>query len=210
MENGLGRLKIGLKTGDEPFLKSGKPTGFDLKSFWQWSTSDLVNNSTRGVLAEYLVAQSLGLRAESPRESWARWDLETPDGIKIEVKSAALVQTWHQDRLSTPSFNYRATVGWDADTNRQSDRAEREADVYVFALLAHEHKPTIDPLDIDQWKFYVAATRAIEARRRSQHSILLSSLEKLCADDSEPLWRGPLTFGQQLAQAIADVAAPAE
>jgi hypothetical protein len=201
-EHDLGRLKIGLKTGDEPFFISGKPATFDLKSFWQWSTSDLVNNSTRGVLAEYLVAQSLGLRAETPREPWARWDLETEDGIKIEVKSAALVQSWHQDRLSDPSFNYRATVGWDADTNRQSDRAERQADVYVFALLAHEHKPTIDPLNLDQWRFYVAATRAIEARQRSQHSISLTSLERLCQDESQPLWQGPRHFGAELAETI--------
>jgi hypothetical protein len=206
-ENDLGRLTIGLKTGDEPFLIAGKPAAFDLKSFWQWSTSDLVNNSTRGVLAEYLVAQSLGLRAETPREPWARWDLETEDGIKIEVKSAALVQSWHQDRLSNPSFNYRATVGWDADTNRQSDRAAREADVYVFALLAHEHKPTINPLDLDQWRFYVAATRAIEARQRSQHSISLSSLERLCQDQDQPLWQGPLKFGSDLAQAIPFIGA---
>jgi hypothetical protein len=31
--------------------------------------------------------------------------------------------------------------------------AKRQADVYVFALLAHEDRTTIDPLDLDQWKF---------------------------------------------------------
>ena len=167
MENDLGRLRTELKTGEEPFLTSGKPAGFDLKSFWQWSTSDLVNNTTRGILAEYLVAQSLGLDVTRPREPWANFDLKTKDGVKIEIKSAALVQSWHQDRLSKPEFEYRETLGWDADTNRQSDRPARYADVYVFALLAHEHKPSINPIDIDQWKFYVTATRAIEARQGS-------------------------------------------
>jgi len=207
--NDLGRLAVELKTGDEPFLISGEPAGFDLRSFWQWTASDLVNNSTRGVLAEYLVARSLRLKVESPRDAWAKFDVETDARIRIEVKSAALVQSWHQERLSKPSFNYPETVGWDADTNRSTGSSSRHADVYVFALLAHEHKPSIDPMSLDQWKFYVAATSAIASRQRSQHSITLTSLEALCQDDGQPMWRGPVPYGAELARTITEVASAA-
>ena len=57
--------------------------------------------------------------------------------------------------------------------------AKRHADVYVFALLAHTDKLTVDPLNINQWEFYVLPTTALDERKRSQHSITLKSLEDL-------------------------------
>lgn len=68
---------------------------------------------------------------------------------------------------------------WDPDTNMLSTGAQRQADVYVFAVLAHSDKATIDPLNANQWQFYVVQTTTLNARTRSQHSITLKSLEKL-------------------------------
>ena len=70
-------------------------------------------------------------------------------------------------------------MAWDADTNRQALESKRQADVYVFALLAHREQETIDPLNLDQWDFYVLPTRVLNARARSQHSITLRSLDAL-------------------------------
>lgn len=203
---GLDALKVEIKSGDEPFSLQGTPTEFDLKSFWQWSTSDLVANSIRGVLAEYLVAKSLNLDVSRPREVWAAFDLETTDDVKIEVKSAAAVQSWHQNKLSPITFSYPETLAWDANTNAMATEKARQADVYVFALLAHTHKPTVDPMKIEQWKFYVVATAALNARVRSQHSITIRSLEAECAKPGATQWLGPVDYGKPLAEAIAKVA----
>lgn len=180
MTKNLDRLTISRKTGKERFHSHGQDLGFDLLSFWQWAGSDLVSNATRGRIAEYIVAHALGLAADDVRDEWAAFDLKTPSGIKIEVKSAAHVQSWHQIKLSSIIFKTAKTRAWDAETNIQSREACRQADVYVFALLAHTDKNTIDPLNIDQWRFYVLPTTALNARTRSQHSITLKSLEKLC------------------------------
>ncbi len=177
----LGRLPTARKTGTEAFHIAGRQTGFDLLSFWQWSVSDLVSNATRGRLAEYIVARALGLATDGICDEWAPFDLETQSGIKIEVKSAAYVQSWHQERLSSITFVTPKRRAWDADTNMQSKEAKRQADVYVFALLAHKEKATIDPLDISQWEFYVLPTATLDARTRSQHSITLKSLQNLCS-----------------------------
>jgi hypothetical protein len=37
----------------------------------------------------------------------------------------------------------------------------------------------INPLDLDQWEFYVVPTSVLERRERSQHSITLTSLQGL-------------------------------
>ena len=146
-------------------------------------TADAERNATRGVLAEYLVAQALGISDGCVREEWAECDLETPDGTLVEVKSAAYIQSWHQERLSHVSFRVPKTRGWDRETNRQDDDPRRKADVYVFALLAHGDQATLDPLNVSQWQFYVLPTHALDERERSQHSITLPSLRKLAGEE---------------------------
>jgi len=178
----LGRMNATRKEGRESFHSNGRQLPFDLLSYWQWSASDLVSNATRGIVSEYIVACALGLTENGVRDEWAAYDLETPSGIKIEVKSAAYLQSWHQERLSPVKFVVPKTRAWDADTNTQSQESKRQADVYVFALLVHTDKETVDPLNIDQWHFYVLPTAVLDARKRSQHSITLKSLEKLCSE----------------------------
>lgn len=182
MERDLERILVSRKTGDELFRAAGDDLGFTLLDFWQWSASDLVSNATRGRLAEYVVAKALGASTSGVRNEWDAYDLRTESGIRgirVEVKSAAYVQTWFQKQFSSIAFLTRPTRAWDADTNRLSSDAKRQADVYVFALLGHRDKSTVDPLNIDQWQFYVLSTQALNARTRSQHSITLKSLAAL-------------------------------
>jgi hypothetical protein len=176
MANDLGRIKVERRLGDERFLSDGHDLGFDLLSFWQWNTSDLVSNATRGVLAEYIVARALGVDVTGVRGEWAAYDLTAPSGLKIEVKSAAYLQSWSQRELSRIEFSTRKTRTWDPETNRQAKKAARHADVYVYALLAHQEKKTLNPLDVSQWEFYVLTRTILDARKRSQYSITLKSL----------------------------------
>src|SRR5436309_1595976 len=98
MADDLGRIEHTRKTGAERFRSDGKDLGFDILSFWQWMCSDLVSNATRGILAEFLVARALGVGREDIRDEWAAYDIETPDGVKVEVKSSAYIQSWAQQR----------------------------------------------------------------------------------------------------------------
>ena len=43
----------------------------------------------------------------------------------------------------------------------------------------HEDQETIDPLNIDQWHFFVLPTAILDTRERSQHSITLRTLKAL-------------------------------
>jgi hypothetical protein len=178
MTTNLDHLTVRLKNGDEAFHDHGAAVGYVLVDFWRWSVSDLVSNATRGRLAEFIVAKALGISTDIVRDEWQAFDLETSAGFKIEVKSAAYVQSWKQRTLSSIKFLTRKTSVWNQETNETSE-ARRQADVYVFALLAHQDKLTIDPLDVRQWQFYVLPTRVLDGRERSQHSITLKTLEKL-------------------------------
>jgi len=160
------------------FHAGGLPIGFDLLSFWRWSASDLVSNVYRGVLAEYLVATALGI-ADGVRTEWDACDLRTESGLLVEVKSAAYLQSWKQQALSPVSFDIGLKKGWDAATNTYAPAPCRAATVYVFALLAHRDKPTLDPLDVTQWEFYAVSTKKLEAAFGNQARIALNALRRI-------------------------------
>jgi hypothetical protein len=102
-----------------------------------------------------------------------------PEGWRVEVKSAAYLQSWAQSQLSEISFAIALASGWDAQTGQTSTDVLRRSDVYVFRLLRHQDKQTLDPLDLDQWIFHVLPTRVLDERRPSQKTVRLSSLERL-------------------------------
>lgn len=189
-------LKTAKKTGSERFLLNGDCLPFDLLSFWQWSSSDLVSNALRGVLAEYIVTIAVSSK-ENIRTEWDAYDVETPEGIKVEVKSGAYIQSWSQEKLSTIQFGIEQTQGWDARTNTYSTKRKRQADVYVFCVLTHKKQNTINPLDLDQWIFYVISTSRLTEAVAAQKTISLSSLLRV----------GPreVTF-HQIHEAIIDAA----
>jgi hypothetical protein len=173
----LDAIEGGPKTGQEHFRSDGEPLGFQLLDFWRWSASDLVGNTARGILAEYLVAQALG-SAQPTRDEWLPFDVLSAGGLRVQVKSAAYLQSWYQSKPSRIAFSIRATRSWDPKTNVLAAQPTRECDVYVFALLAHREKATLDPMDVTQWLFYVLSRAEVDGYTRSQHSITLPSLDR--------------------------------
>lgn len=175
----LDRIQATVKMGQEQLTYNQKPLGFSLLDFWRWSVWDILSNATRGRFAEFIVATATNIERTQLRDEWSAYDLETPDGIKIEIKSAAYVQSWFQRTLSKISFSIKAAHYWDNLTNKHSDIKKRHADIYVFCLLHHDNKQTIDPLNMNHWEFYVMATKELNDYTRSQHSITLKSLQRL-------------------------------
>jgi hypothetical protein len=181
VSEGLPRLEVKRRSGAEPFTCGGAPVGFDLLSFWQWASSDLASNILRGVLAEYLVSQALGV-ASGLRDPWQAYDIVSPGGLTIEVKSAAYLQSWWQRSHSAISFTVRETRAWSAGTNALATTAQRQAALYVFALLGHRDKATLNPLDLDQWEFYLVPSRVLAERVGAAKQLTFKRLLSLRPD----------------------------
>jgi hypothetical protein len=166
------------RTGKEGFHRDGKPVGPRLVDFWRWADSDLLSNALRGRLAEYLVAIDIGV-VPGVRTEWASYDLLSPGGVKVEVKSAAYVQGWHQERPSRIVFGIAPTREWTTETGEYGDRKRRHADAYVFALLGTNEMADPDPLNVAHWQFYVADTKMLTKRLGEQKTLTLPSLLRL-------------------------------
>jgi len=163
---------------DEVFEHAGETilARSTIKDFWQWAYSDLVGNTDRGTLAEYIVAKAIGDERKT-RNSWESFDLTAFDGTNVEVKSASFVQSWHQNQLTRVQFSIKKTQEWDPKTNTFIAPAKRHSDVYVFCLLSETVKDNLDPLNLNQWEFYVLATKEIDRDFGDRKSISLSQVK---------------------------------
>jgi hypothetical protein len=156
-------------------------THLNKQEFHAWAYHDLLTNTTRGLLAEYIVAKALGALTKK-RVEWDQYDVKF-DGVGVEVKSAAYVQSWKQTKPSVISFDIAPRTGWDADTDSYAASPGRSAKVYVFCLLKGTGRKKPDPLDVGQWTFYVLATSVLNREVPLQKSLRLEPLKALGAQE---------------------------
>jgi hypothetical protein len=167
-------------TGSESFV------GVDasVTDFWRFALSDLRMNNARGYLAEFLVARAIGL-SEVRRIEWDAYDLLVDGWIRVEVKSSAYLQLWPQWRLSRIEFSGLRGTRYDPRHGDDPGGRQFNAHVYVFGVQTATEHDVYDPLDINQWEFYVLSKSDLEEGRIGQ-SLGLKTLEGL-SDGSTPL-----------------------
>lgn len=164
--------------GNEKFTLNGNDLDITINDFWSWAYSDLLNNTYRGVLAEFLVYNSLNKISSGPdvRIDWLPYDITSPSGRRIEVKSAAYLQSWTTDFPSQIRYDISPKLAWDGEG--YATAAKRNCDLYVFCLytaLTHD----VPILNLDYWEFYVLPTSVLDTKIPNQKTISLSSLLKL-------------------------------
>ncbi|MGQ9688954.1 MAG: hypothetical protein ACUVXF_09240 [Desulfobaccales bacterium] len=167
-------MKPKKRSPDEQIKGLGQLT---LGDFWAWAYSDLLSNRNRAILAEFIVGAALGV-IDSPRVEWDAVDLSY-QGKTIEVKSAAFLQSWQQERPSRIVFDISRKKLWYADTNTWSDIPVRAADCYVFCLYPEVDSSKTDILDIFSWRFFVASRGMIDSKFNNQKTLSLNVLKKI-------------------------------
>ena len=164
-------VKTSKKTWNEQFLFNSTKLDFTLIDFWSWNTSDLLNNAMRWKLAEYIIARALKIDGWY-RIEWDEYDL-VYNKLKIEIKSWAYIQSWEQDKYSNIILTIKPTKDYNwLDFNRKSD-------IYIFAILSHKYAKTVDPLELEQWDFYIIETNVLNEKLWNQKTIGLKWLLKL-------------------------------
>ena len=130
--------------------------------FWRWAFSDLRDNVTRGILAEYLVVRAVG-DERGIRIGWDNWDAELPDGTTIEVKCFAYLQSWALKEHSRLAFGRLTGRAFDATTNQLAADPSVRADVFVDCVQTQVDPAVYDMLDLSHWGFWVASAAVVRA-----------------------------------------------
>jgi len=175
------RIQVKKLSGSETF-KNSNGKDISVLEFWRYGYSNLNSNILRGVLAEFVVENALKDKSEvAIRNPWGDCDVMLKDGTKIEVKCCSYLQDWDQNELSKIVFaGLKAkTLHWSSAVSKFPRSPEDyKSDIYIFALLNHQHPDTLDILDLDQWCFYVIGREKLKEITKNGKSISIGKLEK--------------------------------
>ena len=185
-------MKHKILSPSEPFVLNGAPTTGKVVDFWAWARSRLMADGPRGDLAEFIVNTALGMDMTIPKKGWGECDIVYPykDGpIRIEVKCSTYLQAWEREKLSTPTFSIAKILNCDISENergfyysgRDGGPPKRRSEIYVFCLFAEKRRSAANPLDLDQWEFYIVKTSVIDRLLGNQRQISLPGLVRIGA-----------------------------
>lgn len=204
-------------TGLEHLVNGGSVLPFHIADYWQWAFSDMLRNTQRGVFAEFIVKAALELGGvytnNDIRSNFEPFDLVGPEIIqlenanplealsfpcRIEVKSAAYIQSWNPHPGTAPRISFsiaQAKVPDEIGDYRPDAEQKRNSDLYVFTIYTAKGKEQ-NILDMNLWEFYVAKTSALNEKYGNQKTVSLKNLTK-------DLSIAPIPFSG-LCQAIQD------
>lgn len=204
-------------TGLEHLVDGSSVLPFHIADYWQWAYSDMLRNTQRGVFAEFIVKAALDLGGiftnNNIRSNFEPFDLVGPNitnrrtpprlenssfPCRIEVKSAAYIQSWNPHPGSTPRITFsiaKAKVPDETGDYRPDAPMQRNSDLYVFTVYTAKERGR-NILDMNLWEFYVAKTTALDEKYGDQKTVSLTSLKN-------DLSLTPLSFGE-LCQAIVN------
>ena len=185
-------MKHKVMDGSEPFEFRGAPLPSSVKDFWAWSMSRLIADGPRGDLAEFIVNTALGMDMTEPKRGWGECDIVYPHGgkpVRIEVKCSTLLQAWERPSPPKPVFSIAKTLNCDIEDTgdgyryigRDGSPPKRRSGIYVFCLFAEEDRSRANPMVLDQWRFYVVPTAAIDEQLGDQRKISLQGLSRIGA-----------------------------
>ena len=171
--------------GSEQLTFKDKELGSSVLDFWSWAYSDLIRNVNRGAFAEFIVLEAMNNQSgiTPPRTdfrvSMDAYDLLSPDGIRVEVKSSAYIQAWESEHPARISFRIAPAKSLDTSGNYSVDSQYcRHSDVYVFCVWAAMSREQ-NILDLSLWDFYVIATKTLDQKVPNQKTITFQSLLSL-------------------------------
>ena len=162
----------------------------DIDRFRRWVLGDLVDNRNRGLFAEWLVGEALGVIDErTPRREWDAYDLMYRE-TKIEVKASGRSQSWSQAQPSTIRFGVEQKLSsWTAASDEWIPHGQpmHFADVYVFCVHEPELATNENVADADHWTFWVVPTDVLDQELGPQKSLGTRTLDRLT---SSVAWSG--------------------
>jgi len=160
-------------TGNEKFIYNAQELSITVLDFWRFAYSDL-NSDPRDYLAEFLVSKALGIDRPYNKEGWTLFDI-LYNNTRIEVKCTGYFQTWRKDENTCKQRCFSIRPVHDNVKNT----FERQNDIYVFCLLLGETREAANPLNLNNWEFYIVPTKLINEKCTTNKSISLNKIKNL-------------------------------
>lgn len=157
----------------------GLDGGRTVLDFWRWAYSDLVQNVTRGYVAQFIIAWLVGADRKAPNNPWQPFDVQIPGGKRVEVKSTAWLQSWTVgEKNRKPKFEIKPTYPYYDETGFGKEKMFN-SDIYALCYYYWKDKNTANILDLSQWKYWAFTQKELIKALEGRKSISIHKLEKL-------------------------------
>lgn len=160
----------------EHFTIDGEATDMDMLDFWNWTYSNIYD--LQDTIAEYIVAKALGLEKAFNVDYWTLFDILYREK-RIEVKETSYYHSWQTDEEpKSEARNFGITKAY-SEYKDSASSFERQNDIYIFCLNTGYSRSESNPLNLNNWEFYVVPTSIINDLCKNAKTISLSRLRKI-------------------------------
>ena len=153
-------MKLGdFLKGNEKFVIGGTELNLTMLDFWQFKYSNIYN--LQEVIAEFLVAKALDREKADNDDYWTLWDIDYRNK-RIEVKQTSYYHSFNKPGVVSKqrSFGINKTNS-NYEYVNEKNCYERQNDIYVFCLNTGDTAESSNPLNLENWEFYIVPTRII-------------------------------------------------
>ena len=162
--------------GSEKFELDGKALDFDFNDFWRFQFSNIYN--LQEYIAEFLVAKALGVKESYNTDYWTLFDVLYRN-TRIEVKQTSYYHPWNEGgNVSNVRVFGITKANSSYESNDGENKFERQNDIYVFCLNTGATKEASNPLNLNNWEFYVVPTCFINEHCSNNKTISLGRIRK--------------------------------
>lgn len=161
-------------TGTEKFTFDGNHAGFDLLDFWRFQYSNVFN--LQEYIAEFIVAQALGMEKSHNTDSWTLFDILYRN-TRIEIKETSYYHPWNENSPVSKQRTFGITKANSSyESTEGENKYERQNDIYVFCLNTGVDRESSYPLNLNNWEFYIIPTAFINEHCGDNKTISLGRI----------------------------------
>lgn len=159
------------------FIFNEKELSFGLLEFWQQKYSNIYN--MQEVIAEFLVEKALGIDKAQNTDYWTLYDILYRN-YRIEIKETSYYHPWNENGIVSKYRSFGITkANSNYDIKDCENKFERQNDIYVFCLNTGNTKEESNPMNLNNWEFYIVPTSIINEKCGNNKTITLGKVRKL-------------------------------
>ena len=164
-------------TGNEKFIYNEQELDFGILDFWKYKYSNIWN--IQEYVAEFLIEKALGLEESQNTESWTLYDINYRNK-RIEIKETSYYHPWNENgKISNQRVFGITMANSNYEDQENENKFERQNDIYVFCLNTGKTKEEANPMDINNWEFYIVPTSTINELCGKNKTISLNKVKNI-------------------------------
>ena len=163
--------------GNENFSLNNKEMDFGILDFWKYKYSNVWN--MQEYIAEFIIEKALGMEKSHNTDSWTLYDILYRN-TRIEVKETSYYHPWNEDGNISSQRTFGITMANSRYENEiEENKFERQNDIYVFCLNTGQTKEESNPMNLNNWEFYIIPTKTINEECGKNKTISLNRIRKM-------------------------------